>query len=925
MKSLSLQYRLILITLVPVTLLVALFSTYVVNTRFNDLQSMQEQQSRLLLNKYLIEFNQETNPTPKRLQEIAVSGLEEPILRSLSLLDETGSTWAHAGPMHRPLPNDTAIQLGLGFKHHSTKDSDIYVQPLSSPLLASNGQAVRVWLILETSRSELIISKYESLLSVIGAGIIGLALLYLVISRYIGRWLSPLRAMRESVRAIDTSHLERRVESSASADLADLQNDINAMLASLQEDAEELKSSMTQANDDLQETLEAMEVQNIELTLARKEAIEGNRIKSEFLANISHEIRTPLNGIMGFAKLLLKSQLTPRQLDYVHTIKKSSDSLLAIINDVLDLSKIEAGKLVLENSPLDIEEVIFEVLNMLAPLADEKNIEQVAFIYNDVPQHLMGDPLRLKQVLTNLVNNAIKFTREGEVVVRATLDENSTQPLIRISVSDTGIGLSASARADLFRSFSQGDPSTSREFGGTGLGLVISKHLVEQMGGEINFESTEGKGSTFWFTITAELDKYSQQATIPEDHQHHRILIAESHYTTRQMLISSLEDWGANTHSVDSLASLAHLLEAGEKFDALVVSLPLLDPHNENAEKTIIELQAQHQGPMVLLTRNSDSSQEQAHYQNRFVSVISKPINSRELKQQLQALWRDLDIEEQPFIHATQVLAKNLRVMAVDDNPANLRLISTLLEDLGIEAIPAADGFEACEKARNEKFDLIFMDIQMPGMTGLEATQKIREFEGSKKRTPIVALTAHAMGNEKEKLLKSGLDDYVTKPILENQLIHILSKWTSFNSSTENALHADTASTPTNTDYSANSVAGILDWTESIKLAAGKPELARDMLGMLLNNLENDRRKISKAYAERNTEQLLAHTHYVHGATRYCGVPALRQASYELEAALSADGAFDALAPRLEPLYQTLLSRIDQLIEWRDTFFITPA
>ncbi len=919
MKPWSLQTRLIALLFIPTALLVMVLGTGMVISRFNDFDTVQDERGRLLLARYSHAFERIPDLGSPAAQTLAAEALEEPGLRSLSLLDAKGVAVLHSGPLPRPLDGAPVLTPDADTRRYLTRDSWQYVQPL--PGQDQQMQKAPLWIMLELGTQDLTIRKYEALLSVLLFSLLALVVLALLVSRFIHRWLSPVTDMADTLARIDSTHLDYRLSTPAKADLAELQTAINALLDRISNDTEELKSSMVQANEDLRETMEAMEVQNIELTLARKEAVEGNRIKSEFLANISHEIRTPLNGIMGFAKLLQRSPLTPRQLDYVRTIRKSSDSLLAIINDVLDLSKIEAGKLVLDHTPLDLEEVIFDVLNMLAPLAEEKNLEQVAFIYDDVPRHLMGDPLRLKQILTNLVNNAIKFTHKGEIIVRCML-ENLTErhAVIRISVTDTGIGLSESARADLFRAFSQGDPSTTRKFGGTGLGLVISRHLVEQMHGEINFDSTPGEGSTFWFTIKADLDNFVQPSGQGDLLRERRLVVAEPHAMSRQVLLTTLEHWGAHCTGAGSLAELRDVLLT-QTPDALIISLALTSADADGAAEVINELRAYMQGPILLLARSTDSSQEQAYYQSAHVTVLSKPVSPRELYRQMTGMLSAMPAQ-MPLLPADNQ-HKPLRILAVDDNPANLKLVCALLEDLNVEAVPASDGYQAIRLCKESAFDLVFMDIQMPGLNGLEATQAIRQHEkdsGRLQRLPIVALTAHAMANEREALLKSGMDDYLTKPVQEAQLAHMMAKWTP---------RGDADSPPPDTalPWSGPPDSGTaVDWQESLKLAAGKTDLARDMLIMLLSSLEEEKSKILDACENNRMEALLNHVHYLHGATRYCGVPALRHAAHELETHIKTR-LQESQASRTERGTDTahcrtdidrLIRCIDDLVEWRE-------
>jgi len=923
MKPWSLQSRLIALVLAPTALLMFSLGVGVVLSRFHDLDTVQDERARLLLAKYGYAFNQMQKPTHEDLLRLATQALEEPELRSLSLLDAEGQNLLHSGPQSRPLTGSQILRLGAQTGRYLSSDTWLYLQPLGRTLPNTGSKPTHAWIMLEFSTKELTIRKYESLLAVLLIGLFTLGLLGILLTRMLRHWLSPIGEMAETLARIDNTHLEYRLDTQARGDLVELQTEINALLDRISSDTEELKSSMVQANEDLHETMEAMEVQNIELTLARKEAVEGNRIKSEFLANISHEIRTPLNGIMGFAKLLQKTPLSPRQLDYVRTIKKSSDSLLAIINDVLDLSKIEAGKLVLDHTPLDLEEVIFDVLNMLAPLAEEKNLEQVAFIYDDVPRHLMGDPLRLKQILTNLVNNAIKFTPKGEIIIRCMLESQTERhAVIRISVTDTGIGLSESARADLFRAFSQGDPSTTRKFGGTGLGLVISRHLVEQMHGEINFESTPGEGSTFWFTIKAELDSFVQTALPGDVLEGRTIVVAEPHEVSRYFLINTLDHWGARSEGESSLQELKDRLHAAEPPDALILSLSLLGNDIGTASRLLDELRELMHGPIVLLTRSSDSSQEQAVYQTSHITLLTKPVAPRELHARLSNMLSAMPTQLAMLPPPQKI---PLRVLAVDDNPANLKLVCTLLEDLQAEAVPASDGYQAIRLSKESAFDLVFMDIQMPGLNGLEATQAIRRHEketGTEKRLPIIALTAHAMANEREALLKSGMDDYLTKPVQESQLAHMISKWTGIQPEKLTGLALDSIPGPAPSSSSDS----VVDWEESLRLAAGKPDLARDMLLMLLSNLEQEKARILDACENNRMEALLGHVHYLHGATRYCGVPALRDAAHELETHIKTrlqensgsrtDNAADTSYCRSD--IDRLMRCMDALIEWRE-------
>ncbi len=460
---------------------------------------------------------------------------------------------------------------------------------------------------------------------------------------------------------------------------------------------------------------------------------------------------------------------------------------------------------------------------------------------------------------------------------------------------------------------------------------MISKHLVEQMQGEINFESSAGEGSTFWFTLRAEIDSYTHSGFFGEHLHNRRLLVAEAHPTTRQFLINTLEHWGAQGTGVGTLEELYAALRDEVLPEGLIINLALLGSRGVMTAMQLDELRRHVSGPILLLSRSSDSAQEQASFQDNQVAVLSKPVPPRELYSRLVQMFSALSLQPAQLALLPSRRHPALRVLAVDDNPANLKLVCTLLGDMRVEAVPAADGYQAIRLCKENPFDLVFMDIQMPGLSGLETTQAIRQHEtavGTRKRLPIVALTAHAMANEREALLKSGMDDYLTKPVQESQLAHMLVKWTGIDPrSGSSRLPEDVIVEPY---LPAQGGDTIVNWQEGLRLAAGKQDLARDMLVMLFNSLEEEKRRIEAAAGGNDLESLLGHVHYLHGATRYCGVPALRDAAQVLEtdiksmlnlyqAQLAEGGSPEKPATQLcQDEVDTLLRCIDQLIAWRE-------
>ncbi|HHM7255605.1 TPA: response regulator [Pseudomonas aeruginosa] len=618
---------------------------------------------------------------------------------------------------------------------------------------------------------------------------------------------------------------------------------------------------------------------------------------------MSHEIRTPLNGILGFTNLLQKSELSPRQQDYLTTIQKSAESLLGIINEILDFSKIEAGKLVLENLPFNLRDLIQDALTMLAPAAHEKQLELVSLVYRDTPIQLQGDPQRLKQILTNLVGNAIKFTQGGTVAVRAMLeDESDDRAQLRISVQDTGIGLSEEDQQALFKAFSQADNSLSRQAGGTGLGLVISKRLIEQMGGEIGVDSTPGEGAEFWISLSLPKSRDDNEEPGASWAAGQRVALLEPQELTRRSLHHQLTDFGLEVSEFADLDSLQESLRNPPP-DQLPISLAVLGVSAaihppEELSQSFWEFERLGCKTLVLCPT---TEQAQYHATLPDEQVEAKPACTRKLQRKLQELLQVRPTRsDKP--HA-MVSGRPPRLLCVDDNPANLLLVQTLLSDLGAQVTAVDSGYAALEVVQRERFDLVFMDVQMPGMDGRQATEAIRRWEAEREVSPVpvIALTAHALSNEKRALLQAGMDDYLTKPIDEQQLAQVVLKWTGL------SLGQSLASMSRAPQLGQLSV---LDPEEGLRLAAGKADLAADMLAMLLASLAADRQAIRQARDNDDRTALLERIHRLHGATRYCGVPQLRAACQTSETLLkqndpAAAAALDELDKAIEALADT--------------------
>lgn len=645
----------------------------------------------------------------------------------------------------------------------------------------------------------------------------------------------------------------------------------------------------------MRETLEQMEIQNVELDLAKKRAQEAARIKSEFLANMSHELRTPLNGVIGFTRLTLKTELNPTQRDHLNTIERSANNLLAIINDVLDFSKLEAGKLILESIPFPLRNTLDEVVTLLAHSSHDKGLELTLNIKNDVPDNVIGDPLRLQQVITNLVGNAIKFTESGNIdilVEKRALSNTKVQ--IEVQIRDTGIGIPERDQSRLFQAFRQADASISRRHGGTGLGLVITQKLVNEMGGDISFHSQPNRGSTFWFHINLDLnpnviiDGPSTACLAGK-----RLAYVEPNATAAQCTLDLLSDTPVEVvySPTFSALPLAH-------YDIMILSVPVTfrEPLTMQHER-LAKAASMTDFLLLALPCHAQINAEKLK-QGGAAACLLKPLTSTRLLPALTE-YCQLNHHPEPLLMDTSKIT--MTVMAVDDNPANLKLIGALLEDK-VQHVELCDsGHQAVDRAKQMQFDLILMDIQMPDMDGIRACELIHQLP-HQQQTPVIAVTAHAMAGQKEKLLSAGMNDYLAKPIEEEKLHNLLLRY----KPGANVAARLMAPEPAEFIFNPNAT---LDWQLALRQAAGKPDLARDMLQMLIDFLPEVRNKIEEQLVGENPNGLVDLIHKLHGSCGYSGVPRMKNLCQLIEQQLRS-GVHEE---ELEPEFLELLDEMDNV------------
>ncbi|MDH5299885.1 MAG: ATP-binding protein [Gammaproteobacteria bacterium] len=777
----NLRVRLVMLAVLPVLLVTLILGFYIASSRIDDVRNELDARGKILVKSLLpvAEYGLFTG-NENILRNACEATLREDDVLSVAVTDAKGEFVWHSyrdNFIGRPAESDgkllyfrqeiyrTGMQVSdFAEEHHSSGDA---------PALTMG------WVEVVLSKEASIERQQNEWLNALAIMLVGL-FASLMLGLRMGQGVAmPLMALTRSVKRMERGESDIRVKEDASGELLSLQTGFNSMVDSLQKAHSELQNRVQEATRELQQTLQDMEGKNIELENARRQAMLASMAKTDFLAKMSHEIRTPVNAILGFTRLLKKNLREKDQnAEYAQTATRAAEQLLFIINDILDFSKLEFGDVKLENIDFDIRDSLEDAISMCCPLVHEKGLELVLLIDSDVPVKVTGDPMRLNQIFSNLLNNAVKFTSKGGVTAQLSLMENGTDYVsVRVEVRDTGIGLNPVEQRGLFKAFSQADNTITRRFGGTGLGLSIARRFVELMDGSIGVTSEPGMGATFWFEVR--LGK--QKNVLPDDvspiFAGRNAVVYDAHPVARRSLRNTLVGWQMRVLNTGDVTKLEHMLV--NSVDLLLLGLNSEEAQSRSLQSMISRVREVYAGPILLLPNVEEFSLPAPLNSDNHLMVVSKPARRMSIYRCVSQLLNgegEVNYADGVAEVGHDLPMENFRVLVADDNDFNLMLVSTLLKQRSVQVIEARNGAEAVQKFGTEDVDVVLLDVHMPGVDGIEACRQMRQ-NFPQKRVPIIALTADVFADHEQRLLRAGADDILFKPITEQQLWKTLGKW----------------------------------------------------------------------------------------------------------------------------------------------------